>query len=103
MIEIELQKIPNQEFTKELNGVFYRLKLRTFKGMLLMDIMADDTVIKKSVRVCPNTLIIPYQYTTKGGNFLFFCQNNDYPNYKNFGITQQLIFLSDEEIKSLQG
>lgn len=101
MIEIDVQQIPNQEFIREVEGVRYNIKIRTFQGITLMDISADDVVLKRSVRVCPNVPIIPYKYLTKGGNFVFVCINGDYPHYSKFGITQQLVYLTDEELKGL--
>lgn len=101
MIEIDVQQIPNQEFIREVDGVRYNLKLRTCQGMTLMDISADDVVLKHSVRVCPNIPIIPYKYLTKGGNFMFVCINGDYPHYSKFGVTQQLVYLTDAELEEL--
>ena len=101
MIEIEVQQIPNQEFIREIGDVRYTIKLRTFQGMTLADITADDVVLKRSVRVCPNMPIIPYKYLTKGGNFMFFCLDADYPHYTKFGVTQQLVYLTDEELEAL--
>ena len=101
MIEIEVQQIPNQEFIREIGDVRYTIKFRTFQGMTLADITADDVVLKRSVRVCPNTPIIPYDYLTKGGNFMFVCLDKDYPHYTKFGITQQLVYLTDEELEAL--
>lgn len=99
MIEIEVQQIPNQEFIREVDGIKYDLKIRTFNNMTFMDITADDVVLKRSVRLCPNIPIIPYKYLTKGGNFMFICLDGDYPHYTKFGITQQFVYLTDEELK----
>lgn len=102
MIQIDVQQIPNQEFEKEIDGVRYTIKLRTFHKMTLADITIDDTVIKHSVRVCPNTLIIPYKHLTKGGNFVFYSMDGSYPHYTKFGVTQQLVYLTDAEIQEMQ-
>lgn len=101
MIEIDVQKIPNQEFIREVDGILYDIKLRTFQGITLVDILADNVVLKRSVRALPNTPLIPYQYLTKGGNFMFVCIDGDYPHYSKFGITQQFVYLTDEELKEL--
>lgn len=101
MIEIDVQQIPNQEFFKEIDGYKYNIRVRTFKDMTLMDIDIDDENVKHSVRVCPNVPIIPYKYLTKGGNFMFVCVNGDYPHYTKFGISQQLVYLTDEELEGL--
>lgn len=101
MIQIEIQKIPNQEFSVEINEVRYLLRIRTFKEMTFMDITINDELVKGSVRCCPNTLVIPYDYLTEGGNFIWQCLNNDYPSYEKFGDTQFLNYLTDEEISEL--
>lgn len=102
MIQIDVQQIPNQEFEKEIDGVRYTIKFRTFHKMTLADITIDDIVVKRSIRVCPNTLIIPYKYLTKGGNFVFYSIDNSYPHYSKFGVTQQLVYLTDTEIQELK-
>lgn len=102
MIEIDLQNIPNQEFTKEINGVRYAFRLHTYDDILFVDIAADDESLKRGVRACPNTPLIPYNYKTRGGNFLFYCLKNEYPHYLKFGVTQQLVYLTDAEIAQIK-
>ena len=101
MIEIDVQQIPNQEFIREVDGIRYGIKFRTHQGMTLVDISADKVVLKRSVRACPNVPLIPYQYLTRGGNFMFVCIDGNYPHYSKFGITQQFVYLTDEELKEL--
>lgn len=101
MIEIDLQNIPNQEFVKIINDVKYDIRIRTFKGLTLMDIAIDDVDVKTGVRCMPNKIVIPYSYLTKDGNFYWYCKNDDYPNYKLFGITQQLVFFTNEELEKI--
>lgn len=101
MIGIEVQNIPNQEFMRVIDGYRYDIAIRTYKDLTLMDITCDDVVLKRSVRVCPNTPIIPYKYLTKGGNFMFACKDKEYPNYNKFGETQQLVYLTDDELQEL--
>lgn len=102
MIQIDVQQLPNQEFEKEIDGKRYTIKLRTFHGITLADITIDDTVVKRAIRVCPNVPIIPYKYLTQGGNFVFYSIDGSYPHYTQFGITQQLVYMTDEELQELQ-
>ena len=102
MIQIDVQQLPNQEFEKEIDGTTYTIKLRTFHGLTLADISIGEKVLKHSIRVCPNTPIIPYKYLTQGGNFVFYSIDGSYPHYTQFGITQQLVYLTDEELQDLQ-
>lgn len=102
MIQIDVQQLPNQEFEKTIDEKRYTIKLRTFHGLTLADISIGETVLCRSVRVCPNTPIIPYKHLTQGGNFVFYSIEGSYPHYTQFGITQQLCWVTDEELQGLQ-
>lgn len=101
MIEIELKQLPNQQFGLEVDGNRYIIKIRTFQGMTLMDVTLNDEKKCTSVRCCPNAVIIPYPRLTRDGNFMFICQNNTYPNWELFGVTQRFCYLTNEEIGML--
>lgn len=102
MIEIDVQQIPNQEFLRIIDDHRYLLKIRTFNGITLMDITIDEVPVKYGIRVIPNEYIIPYKYLTKGGNFMFVCNDGEYPFYTKFGITQQLVYLTNDEIAEIE-
>jgi hypothetical protein len=103
MIEINVQQIPNQEFMRIIDNVRYTIKLRTFHDLTIADITINEKPVKNGVRVLANELLIPYKYLTKGGNFMFVCPNEDNPHYTKFGVTQQLVYLDDSEIKEIYG
>lgn len=103
MIEIAVQKIPNQEFDIELGGHRYNIEIRTFNEMTLMSVKIDDVDVKRSVRCCANQKVIPYNYLTKGGNLIWRCIDDDYPHYTKFGDTQFLYYATDEELAQLEG
>lgn len=100
MREIPLRQTPNQRIETTIDGVAYAIQLRTATPLTIADIYANGTLVKAGVRCVPGKKLIPYDYLTVGGNFFFYCLENDYPYYEYFGVTQRLIYLSDEEINS---
>lgn len=80
------------------DGKNYALQFRNTKDDLtLVDVYIDNILIQSGAMCVPDAPIIKYNYLTQGGNFYFHCLNYDYPNYKQFGVTQTLYYLSDGE------
>jgi len=44
--------------------------------------------------------LIPYSYL-QNGNFTFITSNNEYPDWRQFGITQYLIYASKSELEEI--
>lgn len=99
MIKLSMRNdVPNQQFSVQLDNVSYKITLRTCGELTLADIYAAEVLIIGSVICRPQMLLIPYPYLTQGGNFYWRCVNKDYPYYTLFGKTQELYYLSDNEI-----
>lgn len=98
MNNITLQNIPNQEFDITLDEVDYTIRLRTVRDFTLADIEANGELLKSGVRCVPGIPLLPYKYLTRGGNFFFMCLDGNYPYYTQFGVTQELIYISDSEL-----
>ena len=101
MREVPLLNAPNQRVETTIDGVNYSIQLRTVQSFTTADIYADGEILKAGSRCIPGKPLIPYPYLTRGGNFYFYCLNDDYPYYEYFGITQKLVYLTDEEIAGL--
>lgn len=101
MLTINIKKIPNQEFNINIDNVLYTINLRYYQDITFASIKADGVLIKSSVRCCPNVFLIPYKYSTQGGNFIFRCLTDDYPVYTNFGENQFLMYFTDDEIAQI--
>lgn len=103
MQKITLYNVPNQEFEMQLDGLRYKIHLRTIReNFTIADIHINGELVKSSVRCCPNMPLIPYAYLQQnGGNFFFQCLEGDYPYYELFNKTQNLIYISATEIKGL--
>jgi len=98
MIKIDLNITPNQTFSFSSGGVNYTITLKLADGIEYATVSAGDTVLCSGVRCVPREFIIPYEYMTKGGNFLWVCDDNQYPEYTKFNDQHVLLYLTDEEI-----
>jgi len=98
MVKIDLEKIPNQMFDVLIDNVMYRVQLRTIQGLTYMSVWANDELLFNSQLCAPNVFVNPYNYVSSGGKFMFSCIDGEYPNYQNFGNTQELLFYTAEEV-----
>lgn len=100
MINISVIQHPNQTFPVILEGARYDLTIKDCDGFMIMDVVRDDVVILQGQRLLANTPIIPYNYLTKG-NLVIITDNDDLPDWQQFGITQQLYYLTVEEWQTM--
>lgn len=100
---IPLENTPNQEFPITLDNNLYTLGFRTIGDLTYMDLDINGTVVISGMRCPPNQPLIPYQYLEgSGGNFIFVTQLGAYPNFTEFGITQNLVYASAAELAALR-
>lgn len=100
MIEISLIQHPNQTFPVVLEGVRYDLTIKDCVDFMIVDIVRDDATITQGGRLLPYTPLIPYKYLVSG-NLVFATQNDKLPDWRQFGTTQQLFYLTSEEWLSI--
>lgn len=107
MIQIPLQNIANQSLNIVLDNNNYTIRLHACEdtnslitGITAVDIVRNNVVIVSGMRAVCGTQLIPYQYLVDG-NFIFVTQNDMYPNWNLFGITQFLIYASQAEIDEI--
>lgn len=100
MIKISVIQHPNQTFPVILEGARYDLTIKDCDGFMIMDVVRDDVVILQGQRMLANTPIIHYNYLTQG-NLVIITDNDDLPDWQQFGITQQLYYLTDEEWQTM--
>lgn len=98
MYNVELQKLPNQELTYIVGDKSFRVQLRTIQDLTFASIFLDDEPLLYSQICVPNNFINMYRYISAGGKFFFKCVDNEYPNYKKFGDSQQLLFYTEDEL-----
>lgn len=102
MIEIPLSAIPNQSLSIRLGDAQYDLRLFLCNNVMAIDIIRDNEVIIQGARLAPGFPILPYEYLSAGeGNFVVVTENDEYPDYLQFGITQFLIYATTAELANL--
>lgn len=100
MYLIELDKIPNQTFTVMIDNTNYQVALRTIKGLTYISVWANGEVLFYNQLCMPNSFVNPFNYVSTNGKFYFKSTTNDYPYFKDFGVTQTLYFLTKDEISN---
>lgn len=101
MNNLSLQQIPNQAFSITLDGDRYVISIVETSGVMSVSISRNDVAIIENVRATAGTFILPYEYE-ENGNFLFFNINEEIIYYPNFGNTQNLIYLSVDDLNYLR-
>lgn len=95
---VEISNVPNQIFNTVLNGVDYRIQLRTIQDLTFLSVWSNGEVLFYNQLCVPNGFVNPYNYVSDNGKLFFECLDNEYPNYKQFNNTQRLYFLTPEEV-----
>jgi len=99
MLQLNLLNTPNQQISTTISGVNYSLKFRTTEnGILLCDMTIAGELVFAGSRCVANAFVIPAPYMTHGGNFFFFCSDNEYPDWNKFNDAHTLLYLTDAEI-----
>lgn len=96
--QIPLTQTPNQSLSVVIDNHSYTITLKLVKNIMEFSLSVDDQKITDGERCFPNQFILPYTYMVRGGNFIFKCENGEYPNWQNFGGSCVLLFFSEEEI-----
>lgn len=95
---IPLEPIPNQSFSTTVEGITYKITLRTAQNATLASIESAGRTLITNALCVPGGNILPYPAYRKGGNFRFVCQDNQYPYYENFGKTCFLAYIPKAEL-----
>lgn len=103
MQSIPIQAIPSQTFdyVDSLNNS-WNIGIRNVGMQMAFTFSLNGTVIIQNVCAVAGYRIIPYDYL-ETGNFVLITQNYQVPDYTQFGTTQSLLFLTEDEILSFRG
>ena len=99
---IQLQNVPNQIFNTVLNGIDYRIQLRTIQDLTFLSVFRNGEPLFYNQLCTPNEFVDPYDYISQNGRLYFACSDNEYPNYRLFNNTQRLYCLTPEEVKEYE-
>ena len=102
MEQIDIQALPNQSFSYTNGDNTFDLLIKEANGSMYMSITVNGTDIIDSVRIMPNQVIIPYLHL-ETGNFVITAQGDDNVYYDQFGVTQNLIYLTASDLVTYRG
>ena len=110
MIVIPLQAIPNQSLSIQLDGNNFDLRFHSCNSnptvigtaIMTIDITINGTVTISGQRMVNGWPLIPYDYLSDN-NFFMITENEEYPDYTQFGITQYLVYANQTELNEILG
>lgn len=107
MIQIPILAIPNQTLSIQLDNNQWDISIRSTKdnddgstGIMAMDIVINNVIILSGQRMVFGFPVIPYSYLVNG-NLSFLTEVDAYPDWRQFGITQTLIYASNAELEAI--
>ena len=100
---IKMEAVPSQLFTSTLGGNNYNIKIFSTDGAMAYDLSIDDEIIVQGFQLVNEVLMIPYKHQEVNGNLLLVVPDDETPNYKSFGVTQFLAYLTTEESEVYRG
>lgn len=103
MINVSIQAIPNQSLTVQLDNNLYNMSIKAANGVMCIDVLRNNETLLTGERLTAGTPILPYQYLeNESGNFLLLTNNDDLPDYTQFGVTQSLVYASNDELVAIR-
>jgi len=99
MIAIDLQAIPNQNFTIQLENKNYDITIKTIdaNNKMCITILRDNVAIISGFELISNMPIIPYRHL-EHGNFIISTNDDNMPDYTQFNVTQFFYYVTVAEL-----
>lgn len=94
---IPLSAVPNQQLTLRLDDDLYSIALKTVRDITIASVTRNQVKMLDGVRLVAGQPMLPYRYK-ETGNFVMVTANDALPLYSEFGVTQQLVYLSAAEL-----
>lgn len=101
METIPIKAIPNQTFTLTPDSNRYSISIQECDGSMAITISINDVEVVSASECVSGSLLIPYKYL-ENGNFTFVTTDDEIPYYEKFGISQNLVYLSQDELDSIR-
>lgn len=102
MIDVDLQAIPNQEFSIQLEDWRFEITVKEAAGCMAASVVRDGVPLVSNVRLVAGSPVLPYEYQERG-NFVLTTDADQLPDYRAFGITQFLVYVTPAELAALRG
>ncbi|CAH6851394.1 hypothetical protein EDB29_1011101 [Vibrio crassostreae] len=102
MVEIELINQSNQRVSHNVDGVYYEIVIKDIDGEMAYSVSVDGESIVEGFRFSNMDLLLPYKYMEINGNFYLRTEGDERADYKKFGITQRLFFITLDELEGVR-
>lgn len=98
---IPIQSVANQQFTITLDGNNWNFTIKAAAGVMAVSIIRNGVAIISGARAVAGMRIIPAKYQ-EAGNFVFYTANFELPDWRQFNISQNLIYYSAAELDAIR-
>jgi len=99
--DIPIQALPNQAFAVVLDGDSWDVAIKTTNGATAVSLMRNGIAIIENLRAAAGMRIIPSRYE-EAGNFVFVTAAFALPDYRRFGVDQNLVYFGAAELAALR-
>ena len=94
---ITVEALPSQSFTITLGGNNYEIKIYSIDGHMAYDLFINSVEIVAGFKMVNDIPLLTYVHQEVSGNILLQIPEDEIPDYNNFGLTQFLYYLTEEE------
>lgn len=95
---VALQAVPNQDLSFTFQGSTWRIRIMRLASRYGADVYRNEEAVCLGVPISPNWPIIPYPYQRTHGDFIIDTPNGAELDESQFGISQNLYFLTPDEV-----
>lgn len=103
MQQIDLAMVPNQTFTTTIDNNRYEIGIFVVGNGMACNVTRNEEQIVSGMRIVGGQFLMPYLAGQgENGNFMLVTNNYELPTWTLFGISQQLIYISFDEILAIK-
>jgi len=102
MRTIPIQAVPNQELSVTVENLRFVITLKEARGVMVADVALDGVTLLRGTRLLAGEAVIPYRYL-ENGNFYLLTDEGRLPDYRRFNASQQLVYLTADEMAAIRG
>mgnify|MGYP003643998026 FL=1 len=94
---ITIEALPSQSFTVTLGGNNYEIKIYSIDGHMSYDLSINSVQIISGFKMVNDVPLLVYVHQESNGNILLQIAEDEIPDYKKFGLSQFLYYLTETE------
>jgi len=98
---VPISSTPNQSFSVQLDGNRWDFTIKQAVSSMIANITLNDEIILMGSRIVAGTPLIPHEDLQGSGNFMLLTEDEEMPYWERFGVDQQLIYGSFEELAAI--